>query len=166
MVDGETIQAWNLHSFKLVWCLLKVILNDWSGVHILPFLGSLCPSFYLQSTSSIPKPIDSDVLEHQGQPTAGSTSNLESTESNETFKQPQDGKDTLQQTTPQQLAGNIDEHKPPVDTAITTNTQSYSGAKLLDTNIEKTSAAASAVPTEQGLSVSCTLSKPTSELCI
>ena len=105
--------------------------------------------FYLQT---IPKPINSDVLEHQGQAAAGSTSNLESTKSNKTFKQPQDGKDTLQLTTPQQLAGNIDGHKPPVETAITTNTQSYSGAELLDNNIEMTGAAASAVPThEQGL---------------
>ena len=111
-------------------------------------LGITVIFFYLQTTLSIPKPINSDVLEHQGQPAAGSTSNLESTKSNQTFKQPQDGKDTLQLTTPQQLAGNIDGHKPPVETAITTNTQSYSGAELLDSNI---GAAASAVPTEQGL---------------
>lgn len=57
----------------------------------------------------------------------------------------------MQLTTPQQLAGNIDGHKPPVETAITTNTQSYSGAELVDSNIEMTGAAASAVPTEQGL---------------
>ena len=107
-----------------------------------------CRFFYLQTTLSIPKPINSDLLEHQGQPAAGSTSSLESTKSNQTFKQPQDGKDTLQLTTPQQLAGNIDGHKPPVETAITTNTQSYSGAELLDSNI---GAAASAIPTEQGL---------------
>ena len=57
----------------------------------------------------------------------------------------------MQLTTPQRLAGNIDGHKPPVETAITTNTQSYSGAELVDSNIEMTGAAASAVPTEQGL---------------
>ena len=116
-----------------------------------------------------------------GQPPAGGTSKLENTKNNETFKRPQDERDTLQQTTPQQLASNIDEHKPPVDTAdghkppvdtadghkppvdtadghkppvdtaTTTNTQPYSDAKLLDINIKKNGAASSAVPTEQGL---------------
>ena len=123
--------------------------SDWSGVHI-------CHSwdhydlFYLQSTLSISKPLSSDVLDHPGQPAAGGTSKLENTENNETFKRPQDEKDT----TPQQLAGNIiDGHKPPVDTATTTNTQPYSDAKVLDINIKKNGAASSPVPSEQGLCI-------------
>ena len=87
------------------------------GVHILPFLGSLRPFFYLQSTLSIPEPLNSDVVDHAGQTPAGGTSKLENTKNNETFKQPQDERDTLQPTTPQQLASNIDGHKPPLDTA-------------------------------------------------
>ena len=93
--------------------------------------------FYLQSTLSISKPLSSDVLDHPGQPAAGGTSKLENTENNETFKQPQDEKDTG--------------HKPPVDTATTANTQPYSDAKLLDINIKKNGAASSAVPAEQGV---------------
>ena len=136
------------------------------GVHILPFLGSLRPFFYLQSTLSIPEPLNSDVVDHVGQTPAGGTSKLENTKNNETFKRPQDERDTLQQTTPQQLASNIDghkppvdsadehkppvdtadEHKPPLDTATTTNTQPYSDAK-------KNGAASSPVPSEQVLCV-------------
>ena len=122
-------------------------------VHILPFLGSLRPFFYLQSTLSIPEPLSSDVVDHAGQPPAGGTSKLENTKNNETFKQPQDERDTLQQTTPQQLASNIDGHKPPVDTATTTNTQPYSDAKVLDINIKKNGAASSPVPSEQDLCI-------------